>query len=63
MGTTLRSRLLLSCLREALDATPAEGFDNDVIDDVLELREQGLRSVPSMYVGYATFWVILGSIA
>ena len=36
-----------------IDATPAEGFDNDVIDEVLGLREQGLRSVSLMYVGYA----------
>lgn len=36
-----------------IDATPAEGFDNEVIDEVLDLREQGLRSVSLMYVGYA----------
>lgn len=36
-----------------IDATPAEGFHNDVIDEVLELREQGVRSVSLMYVGYA----------
>ena len=36
-----------------IDATPAEGFDNEVIDKVLGLREQGLRSVSLMYVGYA----------
>lgn len=36
-----------------IDATPAEGFDNNVIDELLGLREQGLRSVSLMYVGYA----------
>src|SRR5690606_9526586 len=36
-----------------IDATPAEGFDSDVIDEVLSLRERGLRSVSLMYVGYA----------
>jgi|SRR5690554_683480 len=36
-----------------VDATPAEGFDNEIIDEVLGLREQGLRSVSLMYVGYA----------
>lgn len=36
-----------------IDATPAEGFDNEIIDAVLGLQEQGLRSVSLMYVGYA----------
>lgn len=36
-----------------IDATPAEGFDNTVIDEVLGLHERGLRSVSLMYVGYA----------
>lgn len=36
-----------------VDATPAEGFDSEVIDEVLSLREQGLRSVSLMYVGYS----------
>ncbi|MCE8037409.1 NAD(P)H-dependent oxidoreductase [Halomonas sp. MCCC 1A11062] len=36
-----------------IDATPAEGFDNAVIDEVLNLREQGLRSVSLMYIGYS----------
>lgn len=35
-----------------VDSTPAEGFDNGVVDRVLNLREQGLRSVLVMYVGY-----------
>lgn len=36
-----------------VDATPAEGFDNSVIDQILGLNERGLRSVTLMYVGYA----------
>ncbi|TDS17341.1 NAD(P)H-dependent oxidoreductase [Sphingobacterium paludis] len=35
-----------------IDSTPAEGFDNDVVDKVLQLKEKGLRSVLVMYVGY-----------
>lgn len=36
-----------------IDATPAEGFDNTVIDEVLGLHKQGLHSVSLMYVGYS----------
>lgn len=36
-----------------IDSTPAEGFDNKLIDDVLGLSEQGLRSVSLIYIGYA----------
>ena len=36
-----------------VDTTPAEGFDNNVIDEVLELKKHGLKSVSLMYVGYA----------
>ncbi len=36
-----------------IDSTPVEGFDNSVIDQVLELEKQGLRSVSLMYVGVA----------
>lgn len=36
-----------------IDATPAEGFDNAVIDEVLGLHKRGLRSVSLMYVGYS----------
>lgn len=34
-----------------VDSTPVEGFDNAVIDKVLELEKHGLRSVSLMYVG------------
>ena len=36
-----------------IDTTPAEGFNNEVIDEVLELKQHGLKSVSLMYVGYA----------
>ena len=36
-----------------IDTTPAEGFDAGIVDEVLGLREQGLRSVSLMYVGYS----------
>lgn len=36
-----------------IDATPAEGFDNELIDEILGLRKQGLQSVCLMYLGYS----------
>lgn len=36
-----------------IDSTPAEGFNNKLVDDVLELEKYGLKSVSMMYVGYA----------
>src|SRR5690606_2177396 len=36
-----------------IDTTPAEGFDNAVIESVLELEKHSLKSVSLMYVGYA----------
>lgn len=36
-----------------VDSTPAEGFDNRLVDEVLELGKSGLKSVSLMYVGYA----------
>ncbi|MHC5353124.1 nitroreductase family protein [Myroides sp. LJL115] len=35
-----------------IDATPAEGFDNKVIDQVLHLEEKGLKSAVLLYLGY-----------
>lgn len=32
---------------------PAEGFDNKVIDEVLELNQLGLKSVSLIYLGYS----------
>ncbi|MFV8355194.1 nitroreductase family protein [Flavobacterium sp. XS1P32] len=36
-----------------VDSTPVEGFENSVVDDILELDKLGLKSVSLMYVGYA----------
>lgn len=35
-----------------IDATPAEGFNNQVIDEVLELDKLGLKSTLLVYLGY-----------
>ncbi|MEC3876461.1 NAD(P)H-dependent oxidoreductase [Chryseobacterium salviniae] len=35
-----------------IDSTPAEGFSNEVVDEVLELRQLGLKSVSLLYLGY-----------
>ena len=35
-----------------VDATPMEGFDADALDELLGLREQGLRSVTMLPLGY-----------
>lgn len=37
---------------EEVDATPMEGFDPDALDEILDLRARGLRSVAMMPVGY-----------
>jgi len=36
-----------------VDTCPIEGFDNEYLDKVLKLREQGLRSVSLIYIGVA----------
>ncbi|PTT01836.1 NAD(P)H-dependent oxidoreductase [Pedobacter sp. HMWF019] len=36
-----------------VDSCPAEGFDHDVIDKVLELEKFGLKSVSLIYIGVA----------
>ncbi len=36
-----------------IDSTPAEGFDNQKVDEILNLKELGLKSVVLMYIGYA----------
>src|SRR5690606_28214536 len=35
-----------------IDSTPAEGFDNSLVDEVLELHKYGLKSVSLLYLGY-----------
>jgi len=36
-----------------IDTTPVEGFNNERVDEVLDLKKHGLKSVSLMYVGYA----------
>lgn len=36
-----------------IDTTPVEGFNNELIDEVLGLKNHGLKSVSLLYVGYA----------
>jgi nitroreductase / dihydropteridine reductase len=35
-----------------VDSTPMEGFDNNALDELLDLRAKGLRSVVLMPIGY-----------
>ena len=35
-----------------IDSTPAEGFSNEVVYEILGLRELGLKSVSLLYLGY-----------
>lgn len=35
-----------------IDSTPAEGFSNQIVDEVLGLKELGLKSVSLLYLGY-----------
>lgn len=43
---------LVAAATEEVDATPMEGFDADKLDEVLGLREKGLRSVVILALGY-----------
>lgn len=36
-----------------VDTTPVEGFNNQMVDTILDLPAKGLKSVNLMYVGYA----------
>lgn len=35
-----------------IDTTPAEGFSNEIVDEILGLKEMGLKSVSLLYIGY-----------
>jgi nitroreductase / dihydropteridine reductase len=37
---------------EQVDATPMEGFNPDAVDQILNLKEQGLSSVTILALGY-----------
>ena len=43
---------LAAAAAEQVDATPMEGFDTNAIDEILNLKEQGLTSTLLMPIGY-----------
>lgn len=43
---------LIAAAYEEVDSTPMEGFDPAKVDEVLKLRERGLRSVVMLPLGY-----------
>ncbi|MCG6188493.1 nitroreductase family protein [Maribellus maritimus] len=43
---------LIAAANLKVDATPMEGFNTEKLDDLLNLKEQGLRSVLLMALGY-----------
>ena len=46
------SQALIAAAFEEVDATPMEGFNADAVDEILGLKEKGLRSVVLMPIGY-----------
>jgi nitroreductase len=43
---------LIAAAFEQVDSTPMEGFDADALDEILNMRSRGLRSVVIMPLGY-----------
>jgi nitroreductase / dihydropteridine reductase len=43
---------LVAAAHEEVDSTPMEGFDKNMLDELLNLKEKGLRSMVMMTVGY-----------
>jgi nitroreductase len=43
---------LIAAAFEQVDSTPMEGFDPDALDEILNLRSRGLRSVLILPLGY-----------
>ncbi len=46
------SQAIVAAAFEGVDSTPLEGFDPDVLDEILGLREKGLRSCVMLPIGY-----------
>ncbi|TXD50738.1 MULTISPECIES: NAD(P)H-dependent oxidoreductase [unclassified Polaribacter] len=46
------SQALIAAAFEGVDATPLEGFDAAAVDEILGLREKGLRSAVLLPLGY-----------
>ena len=52
---------LVAAAEQKVDTTPMEGFNNTEVDDILNLREKGLRSAIVLPVGYrneAKDWLV-----
>ena len=43
---------MVAAAEQEVDSTPMEGFDPSKVDEILGLRERGLRSVVLMPLGY-----------
>lgn len=43
---------LIAAAYEQIDCTPMEGFDPNALDEILKLKEKGLRSVVMLPLGY-----------
>jgi nitroreductase len=46
------SQAIAAAAFESVDSTPMEGFDPDALDQILNLREKGLRSCVMLPLGY-----------
>ena len=46
------SQAIVAAAFEGVDATPLEGFDTEAVDEILGLREKGLRSAVMLPLGY-----------
>jgi nitroreductase len=46
------SAAIIAAAYEAVDCTPIEGFDPEAVDQILGLREKGLRSCVLLPIGY-----------
>ena len=52
---------IIAAAFEGVDATPIEGFNPDAVDNILGLREKGLRSAVLLPLGYRkedTDWLV-----
>ena len=46
------SQAIIAAAFEGVDATPVEGFEPEAVDNILGLREKGLRSAVLLPIGY-----------
>ena len=55
------SQAIIAAAYEGVDTTPLEGFEPDAVDQILGLREKGLRSAVMLPIGYRkedTDWLV-----